>query len=267
MKGADVTLACRNAERGEEAVRRIARDEPEGKVELMLLDLSSLESVRNFAAQFKDQRKQLDLLINNAGVMVPPYSKTAEGFELQFGTNHLGHFVLSALLMDPLLKTEHSRLIMVSSVAHKTGNIDFDDLNWEKRKYKPWRAYGDSKIANLYFMYELSRRLAGAQANTITAAAHPGWTATNLQQHSGMANFMNRFLAMPPLQGALPTLRAATDPAVQSGDYYGPHGIAEMRGYPKKVKSNARSRDEQIAARLWKVSEELTGVAFSLTGE
>ena len=229
----------------------------------MILDLASLKSIKNFNDEFKQKYSKLDLLINNAGVMMPPHSKTEDGFELQFGTNHLGHFALTAQLMNIIKNTEISRVVNVSSGAHNYGKIDFDDLAWEKRKYKPMTAYGDSKIANLYFTYELNNRLSQNGSNPIVTAAHPGWTATELQRHSGLFDFLNNFFAMKIEQGTLPTLRAAFDENAQGGDYFGPDGFKEMRGYPKKVESNKLSQDIQIAKKLWDVSEELTGVKFS----
>ncbi len=212
--------------------------------------------------EFKQKYDRLDLLINNAGVMIPPYSKTEDGFELQFGTNHLGHFALVAQLMELLQNTENSRIVNVSSGAHKYGNINFDDLTWEKRKYKPLSAYGASKIANLYFTYELKNRLS-QNSNPLVTAAHPGWTETELQRHSGAMEFLSKFFAMSIEQGSLPTLRAAFDQNAQSGDYFGPDGFMEMRGYPVKVESNALSKDESIAKKLWDVSQDLTKVDFS----
>jgi NAD(P)-dependent dehydrogenase (short-subunit alcohol dehydrogenase family) len=227
------------------------------------LDLASLKSIKSFADDFKAKYSKFDLLINNGGVMMPPYSKTEDGFELQFGTNHLGHFALTAQLMNLLKNTENSRVVNVSSGAHNYGNINFDDLTWEKRKYKPMSAYGDSKIANLYFTYELQNRLSKDGSNPMVTAAHPGWTATELQRHSGLFEFLNNFFAMKIEQGTLPTLRAAFDGNAQSGDYFGPDGFREMRGYPVKVESNKLSHDKEIAKKLWNVSEELTGVNFS----
>ena len=196
--------------------------------------------------------------------MIPPYSKTGDGFELQFGTNHLGHFALTALLIDLVRETKNSRIINVSSAAHKSGTIDFDDLNWAKRKYSAWRAYGDSKIANLYFTYELQRRLDIAGSKVIIAAAHPGWTATELQRHSGIFIALNSLFAQNVFMGALPTLYAATADNVCGGDYFGPSGWQEWRGYPKKVESNELSHDRNIAAQLWNVSEKLTNITFKL---
>ena len=261
-KNAQVILAVRNPQKGEYALQKIKAHNFESNVEVMILDLADLQSVKTFTNEFKQKYDRLDLLINNGGVMIPPYSKTKDGFELQFGTNHLGHFALTGLLIDLILKTKGSRIVNISSGAHRYGKINFDDLNWEKRKYKKWIAYGDSKIANLYFTYELHRRLEGNNSAIIVTAAHPGWTATELQRHSGLIEILNRFFAMKSEQGALPTLRAAIDETAQGGDYFGPNGWQEMKGFPVKVKSNKLSYDETIAKKLWDVSEELTGVKF-----
>ena len=263
-KNAKVIIAVRNTEKGIAAANKIKTANNSADVEFMLLDLARLDSIHQFANNFKGKYNRLDLLINNAGVMIPPYSKTSDGFELQFGTNHLGHFALTGLLIDLINKTKDSRIVNVSSAAHKSGNIDFNDLNWEKRKYKAWRAYGDSKIANLYFTYELQRRLINVKSNTKVTAAHPGWTATDLQRHSGLFQFMNGFFAMKQEQGALPTLRAAIDETAQSGDFFGPDGFQEIHGYPVKVESNKLSHDKNIALKLWNVSEDLTHVKFNL---
>lgn len=261
-KGALVILAVRNLTKGNNAIDRIKTQFKNCEVSIMELNLADLGSIKNFAENFKKNFSRLDLLINNAGVMIPPYSKTADGFELQFGTNHLGHFALTGLLMDLIKNTKDSRIINVSSGAHRTGNLNFEDLNWEKRKYKPWRAYGDSKIANLYFTYELQRRYDNSDPGIIAAASHPGWTATDLQRYSGIFRFFNPFFAQKPAMGALPTLYAATAPHVKSGDFFGPGGWQEWRGYPKKVESNKLSHDKNIAAQLWNISEELTGIKF-----
>lgn len=263
-KGATVILAARNRVKGEATLNAIKASAPEAGVRYMELDLSDLASVQSFADRFKGAFSRLDLLINNAGVMVPPYAKTLDGFELQFGTNHLGHFALTGHLIDLIKATPGSRVVNVSSMAHKAGRIDFTDLNWERRKYKKWQAYGDSKIANLHFTYALKRRLEVEKADVTVAAAHPGWTATELQRHNGPTDFLNRFFAQNTAMGALPTLYAALGPDVQSGDFFGPCGFMEMKGYPKKVASNRRSHDEAIAERLWEVSEDLTGVGYPM---
>jgi len=257
-----VIIAVRNMKKGDAAAKKIRDGYKDAKVKVMELDLARLESVRHFADGFMNAYSRLDLLINNAGVMVPPYSKTADGFELQFGTNHLGHFTLTGLLIDLIMKTPGSRVVNVSSNTHKLGKLDFNDLNWETRKYKKWKAYGDSKISNLYFTYQLQRRLEETGADVTAAAAHPGWTATELQRHDSLSSGLNRFFAQGIEMGALPMLYAAVGPDVNGGDYFGPSGFMEMKGYPKKTESNGLSKDKQIAERLWDVSEKLTGVRF-----
>ena len=254
-------MACRTLEKANSAADRIRQTNPAGKVEVLELDLGDLESVHQFAAEFLDHYDRLDLLINNAGIMIPPYGKNAQGFETQFGVNHLGHFALTGLLLDRITQTPQSRVVTVSSGAHRYGQINFEDLNWEKG-YKPNQAYGQSKLANLLFTYELQRKLAEAEKDAQAVAAHPGWTGTNLQQHSVLFRFFNRFFAQEPSMGALPTLMAATEPNVNGGEYFGPSGFMEIRGYPQQVSSNVRSHDKEVAARLWDVSEELTGVRY-----
>lgn len=263
QKGATVIMACRNEEKANSAADQIRALNPAGKVVVMPLNLGDLNSVRAFAVAFRSQNKQLDLLINNAGVMMPPYGKTRQGFEQQFGINHLGHFALTGLLLDMLNATPDARVVTVSSSSHRFGIINFDDLNWEKG-YPPQRAYGQSKLANLLFTYELGRRLTQAGQKTLAVAAHPGWTATNLQQHSSPYRILNPIMGQSTAMGALPTLYAATAPNVHGGEYFGPDGLFELRGYPKKVGSNAPSRDEAAAQRLWTISEDLTGVKFHL---
>ena len=226
------------------------------------LDLGSLASVRSFSDEFLRQNDRLDMLINNAGVMMPPYEKTTDGFELQFGTNHLGHFALTGLLLPLLLKTEGSRVVNVSSTGHKAGKIIFEDLNSE-RSYNKMKAYGQSKLANLLFTYEFQRKLEDAGSGTLVTAAHPGWTITNLQRHSSGLNFLNPVFGQKSHMGALPTLRAAVDTDVKGSDYFGPGGFMEMQGTPIKVKSNDRSHDTETARQLWEVSEKLTGVVYS----
>jgi len=266
-KNASVVLAVRNVEKGEGVAEAIRKEHPSADVSVAQLDLSSLASVKDFADAFTSSHNRLDLLINNAGVMMCPYAKTAEGFEIQLGTNHLGHFALTGRLL-PLLKrtvrsqTEGSRVVNLSSLAHKGGKLDFSDLNWEKRRYVTSRAYGDSKLANLYFTYELARRLGGEGGNPRVTAAHPGWTVTELQRHSRLADIFNPIFGQDVRMGTLPTLRAAVDPKARAGDYYGPSKLFEMQGPPVKVDSNRRSQDPEIARRLWDVSEEMTGVRY-----
>ena len=259
-KEAKVIVAVRNLEKGVKAKEKILNQNENADIEVMKIDLSDLSSVKSFAEEFVNKYDKLDILINNAGVMMPPYSKTKDGFELQFGTNHLGHFALTLHLLFLIKSTPNSRIVNVSSTAHKFGNINFNDLNWESRKYKPMRSYGDSKIANLYFTQELLNRISG---DVLVTSAHPGWTATELQRNSGLFSFLNPFFAMSIEQGTLPTLRAATDLNAQSGDFFGPDGLGEMRGYPVKVESNNLAKDKTIAKKLWDVSEELTNIKLS----
>jgi NAD(P)-dependent dehydrogenase (short-subunit alcohol dehydrogenase family) len=260
-KEATVVLACRNKDKGEAAIRQIAQEYPEAKAELLQLDLSDLASVRYFTAEFTSRYDRLDILINNAGIMRAPFGKTADGFELQFGTNHLGHFALTGLLLDLIICPPRSRVITISSGGEHFSKIDFDNLNAEKG-YDPGGAYGQSKLANLLFTYELQRRFEGAGVEAIATAAHPGWTVTNLQIHWRMLRVLNPFIGQKPEMGALPALYAATASDVQGGDYYGPGGWLELRGYPTKVQSSDRSHDTAVAAKLWAVSEELTDVRY-----
>jgi NAD(P)-dependent dehydrogenase (short-subunit alcohol dehydrogenase family) len=260
-KQTTVILACRNKDKGEAAVRQIAQAYPQAKAELVQLDLSDLASVRRFAGEFASRYDRLDMLINNAGIMRTPFGKTADGFELQFGTNHLGHFALTGTLLDLILCAPQARVVTVSSGGERFGKIDFDNLNAEKG-YDAGGAYAQSKLANLLFTYELQRRFKGAGVDAIAAAAHPGWTVTNLQVHWRMLRILNPLIGQKPVMGALPALYAATAPDVQGGDYYGPSGWLELRGPPTKVQSSERSHDTAVAARLWTVSEELTGVRY-----
>ena len=261
-KNATVIMAARNINKAESVANEILEENKNAKIDIEELDLSSLESVKNFSHLIIKKYKSLDCLINNAGIMACPYSQTKDGFEIQMGTNHLGHFALTGQLISLLKKTPNSRVVNVSSIAHTSGNIDFDDLNWEKRKYRTWSAYSDTKLANLYFTYELSRKLEEDKGNPIILASHPGWTATDLQRYSGVANFMNIFLGQKVNIGALGGLRAATDSTVKSNDYFGSPSMGGMKGYPVLVKSNELSYNTDNAKKLWKLSEELTGVIY-----
>ena len=259
--GAAVILAVRDVEKGRQAASRIA-----GDVTVQALDLTSLASIRSAAADIRAAYASIDLLINNAGVMYTPKRNTADGFELQFGTNHLGHFALTGLLLDRLLPVPGSRVVTVSSTGHRIqAAIHFDDLQWE-RSYSRSGAYGQSKLANLMFTYELQRRLA-QHGTTIAVAAHPGVANTELVRNIPAAfrlpvTWLAPLLTQKPEMGGLPTLRAATDPAVIGGQYYGPGGWGEVRGFPKLVTSSTQSYDQAIQQRLWTVSENLTGVTF-----
>lgn len=260
-KGATVILACRNNQKGEAAILQILQEYPAAKVELIQLDLSDLASIRRFTDEFADRHKRLDILINNAGIMMSPFGRTADGFELQFGTNHLGHFALTGLLLEDLTHTPQARVVTVSSWGHRFGKIDFDNLNAEQG-YDPGAAYGQSKLANLLFTYELQRRFENTGLDTIAAATHPGWTATNLPVHSPMVHRLTPLIGQPAHMGALPSLHAATAPDVQGGDYYGPGSWLGARGYPIKVQSSDSSYDIDVAARLWSISEQLTGIEY-----
>jgi NAD(P)-dependent dehydrogenase (short-subunit alcohol dehydrogenase family) len=263
-KGAHVVLAVRNLDKGKEAARRIEQANPGAQVELQELDLSSLESIRSAAGELRSKHDNIDLLINNAGVMMTPKSTTKDGFELQFGTNHLGHFALTGLLLDRVLAAPGSRVVTVSSQGQRfVRGIRFDDLQWD-RDYSRIGAYGQAKLANLLFTYELQRRLTGT--NTIAAAAHPGGSNTELARNlpaalRGVAIVLAPLMQGPEM-GALPTLRAATDPGVLGGQSFGPDGFGEQRGYPKVVASSRPSHDADAQRRLWAVSEELTSVVY-----
>jgi NAD(P)-dependent dehydrogenase (short-subunit alcohol dehydrogenase family) len=255
--GARIILAVRDPARGEKAAATIA-----GEREVRQLDLSDLASVRAFAETWEDD---LDVLVNNAGVMAPPEGRTRDGFELQIGTNHLGHFALTNLLLPRI----RDRVVTVSSPAHRIGTIDLEDLNWQKRGYSRWRAYGQSKLANLLFTLELQRRLEGAGSQIRALAAHPGYAATNLQSHTQSfiqntaMRITNLLVAQSEEMGALPTLYAATQD-LPGNSYVGPDGFREQRGHPKLVGRSAAARDEETAKRLWELSEQLTGVSFPL---
>ena len=263
--GAHVVLAVRNLDKGKDAAARITAASPSAGVALQELDLTSLDSIRAAARQLRSDHDRIDLLVNNAGVMYTPKSTTKDGFELQFGTNHLGHFALTGLLLDRLLPVAGSRIVTVSSIGHRIrADIHFDDLQWE-HSYNRVSAYGQAKLANLLFTYELQRRLA-PHGTTIAAAAHPGGSNTELMRNLpplvARVSAVIEPLFQDPAMGALPSLRAATDPAVVGGQYFGPDGFAQTRGYPKVVASSRKSHDIDLQRRLWAVSEELTGVVY-----
>lgn len=266
-RGADVVLACRDLQKGERALAEIAAAAPGARVELAELDLGDLASVAAFAEAFRAGHEGLDLLINNAGVMAPPRRETADGFELQLGTNHLGHFALDARLIGAMEGRADARVVTLSSNAHKMGSIDFDDLQ-RRHGYRRWSAYGQSKLANLMFALELDRRLRAAGSSVASLAAHPGYAATNLQSAAApladrvVMRLTNALVAQSAEMGALPALYAATFPGLEGGCYVGPDGIGEFRGHPHLATPSRAARDEQQAARLWRISEELTGVSF-----
>ncbi len=270
-RGARVIMAVRDPARGERAAAEIRRAVPAAQLELLPLDLASLAAIQDAAAAFAQDHDRLDILLNNAGVMAIPRRATADGFEMQFGTNHLGHFALTGLLLPILEQTSGARVVTVSSGMHILGRINFADLQGE-RGYQPWSAYGQSKLANLLFAYELQRRLAAAGSQIISVAAHPGYAATNLQtvgpEMAGSAlgqrlmAFANRRFAQSAAMGALPEVYAATAPDVRGGDYIGPDCWLGQSGFPKKATSSRRSHDQEVAAQLWAVSEALTGAPF-----
>jgi NAD(P)-dependent dehydrogenase (short-subunit alcohol dehydrogenase family) len=265
--GARVVLACRDTEKGRAAAAEISAVAPGATVEVQALDLGSLGSVRAFAHRFRAEEEGLDLLVNNAGVMAAPRRRTSDGFELHLGTNHLGHFALTGLLLGTMEGRKDARVVTLSSGAHHWGRMNFDDLLWERR-YGRWRAYGRSKLANLMFAFELDRRLRAAGSPIGSVAAHPGWAATNLQSAAAptldrlVMAVGNRVIAQSAEMGALPVLYAATYPGLPGGAYVGPGALGGQRGYPRPVGCSRVARDQPAAARLWTVSEELTGVRF-----
>ncbi|EMF55983.1 MULTISPECIES: oxidoreductase [Streptomyces] len=269
-RGAHVVLACRSEERGAAALERMSAEVPHGSLELIRLDLGDLSSVRDFADTYARTRDRLDLLVNNAGVMAVAQGRTADGFETQFGTNHLGHFALTGLLLPLLLATPGARVVTLSSTMHFRSNIDIDDLNSE-RKYGRWVAYGRSKTANLLFTHELARRLATHHYEVVAAAAHPGYAATNLQTagataegRKGVERFMrvgNSVFAQSAEAGALPTLYAATAPGVRPDSFIGPSFLM-WRGAPGPSRRAPWAHDDRAGERLWTASEQLTGVTY-----
>ena len=266
-KNARVIIACRNRDKGEKASLLVREEYPEASVEVRELDLGSLQSIKDFSEAYLKENNSLDLLINNAGVMMPPYGKTRDGFELQFGTNHLGHFALTAQLMKMIKATAGSRVVNVSSGGHRFGKMDFDNLLFEDGKdYSPMKAYGRSKLSNLLFTYELERQFESSGIKAIAVASHPGGSRTNLDRHvKGKIWFkliwpIFRLMTMSQALGALPQIRASVDGEVKGGQYYGPH--RNMTGYPVVVKSNQASHSMADARKLWEMSEELTGISF-----
>ncbi|MGV9241603.1 oxidoreductase [Streptomyces nigra] len=271
LRGAAVTLAVRDPERGKRAAEAITATEPTAQVRVQQLDLSSLASVRSASAEIRTAHPRIDLLINNAGVMYTPRRTiTADGFELQMGTNHLGHFALTALLWDLLPPDPASRVVTVSSAGHRMGGpIDLDDLDWQRRPYNKTAAYGHSKLANLLFTYELHRRV--GDGGPLALAAHPGGADTTGSRQAMAHNSLlartafaaiRPLLMQPPTMGALPVLRAATDPQARGGQYYGPRGLQQSKGHPIAVQSSPASRDPELQRRLWTLSEHLTGTSI-----
>ena len=275
--GASVVLAARNADKTAGVMAEVRGEHPDADLEHLPLDLADLSSVASAAEAFLDAHDRLDVLINNAGVMATPERRTVDGFELQLGTNHLGHFALTGRLLPVLLATSGSRVVTVSSGFHHLGRMDFDDLNWRERRYQRWGAYAQSKLANLLFTFELQARLAEAGAPTIAAAAHPGYASTHLQARGpqmqgglrgrvmgALNRTANRLVAQDAAAGAWPQLYAATAPDVGGGSYWGPDGLGESRGHPAPARVNRRAQRVGDAHRLWESSKQLTGVAPDL---
>lgn len=268
--GAEVILACRSTERGEAARRQLVAAVPHAHAHVMKLDLQDLSSIAAFAHELHDHTSRLDVLLNNAGIMGTPYGVTRDGFEAQMGTNHLGHFALTGRLLGALARTPGSRVVTVSSTAHRTGTMRFDNLLFEDgRGYTPLKAYGRSKLANLLFAYELQRRFEQHGMDSISVAAHPGASQTNLGRHIENARLLRLLrpvlerVVQGPADGALPQLRASVDPQVRGGEYVGPSRFHEMSGAPVVVRSSRASRSRRDAARLWRASEALTGVRYA----
>lgn len=270
-KGLSIILAVRNEVKGKSARKEILSHYPEGKVEVRILDVADLASVRAFAGGIAHDFEAIDLLINNAGVMMPPFSKTKDGFEMQFGSNHLGHFALTALLLPLLSKTPDSRIVTIGSLAHNRGAIDFDNLDGSK-EYKAKKFYNQSKLANMLFALELDRRLKKHNSKTISIVCHPGISATNIFKVGTkdapmlLRNLANKYYLQPPEIGALATVYAALEPSLQGGEYIGPDGIGHRKGYPTLETPHPSALDEQVAQHLWHVSERLTGVKFEFGG-
>lgn len=272
-KGATVVMACRNMDKGTSAAEAILAQLPSADLRVRALDLADLGSVENFAGVFAEEHNALHMLCNNAGVMALPLCRTAQGFEMQIGTNHLGHFALTGRLLPLLQATPGSRIVNTASMAHRwTRSMDFGDLNWEHKRYQKWDAYGKSKLANLLFTFELDRRLQAAHLDITAAAAHPGYSATHLQAAGpemsgsiigqGVMAIGNALLGQPADQGAEPIIYAAAMPDVQGGEYYGPDGFRELRGHPCKVRARRAAYDKQTAHALWEMSEALTDVRY-----
>ncbi|MBN1215794.1 MAG: SDR family NAD(P)-dependent oxidoreductase [Candidatus Lokiarchaeota archaeon] len=261
-KGAQVIMACRNLDNSEKAKEKILSEYPNVKIDIIHLDLANLSSIREFVTKFQEKYSRLDILCNNAGIFQAPQQKTVDGFELHFGTNHLGHFALTGLLIEMIIETINSRIITMSSWGHKFGEIHFDDLDLDKN-YSKGKAYAQSKLANLLFAYELQRKLEFKRRIVLSNASHPGWTRTKLSK-SIIIRIFNPFMGMKPEKGALSMIYAATASEAEGGAYYGPNGRLGIKGYPIKVKSSEKSHNLELAKRLWEVSEDLTGIKFPI---
>ncbi len=265
-KGMNVIMACRNLQKASAARQQILIQYPASTVHVMEIDTSSLASVRNFATEYSMKYKKLDVLVNNAGIMMPPYQLSEDGFENQLATNYLGHFALTGLLLPHLLRTEGSRVVTLSSVAHRWSGIQFEDMHFEKG-YNKRKAYGQSKLACLMFAYELDRKLKTGGHRTVSVAAHPGASDTNLAQHLPVfLKWLSPVVGQSPEAGAQPTLYAALSPVIKGGEYVGPDGFREFKGKPVLVDSSELSKDERVAKALWERSVELTGIRYDFAG-
>ena len=261
--GATVIMACRDAAKGQAGLDEVRRRVPGANVELMALDLADLGSVRAFVAAFMGKHRALDILCNNASAIMVPLGKTRDGFETHFGTNHLGHFALTGLLLPALKAAPVARVVNTASLAHKlTPKLDLDDLLWERKKYDVMHAYGQSKLASLVYTFELARRLKAAGSGIVATAAHPGYTATNLDLGNFFMRLSTRLFAQKPDMGALPALYAASADDVRSGEYYGPGGMKELGGHPARAEARSEARDPALGQRLWALSQDLTGVSY-----
>lgn len=261
-----VILACRSVEKCARAKELILKEIPDADIEMMKVDLSRLASVREFSSEYSRRFNRLDILVNNAGIMIPPYSKTEDGFESQMGVNYFSHFLLTGLLLDVITRTPGSRIVSLASIAHRKGFINFEDLSWEKR-YSPLVAYRQSKLACLVFSFELQRRLEKASYKTLSVAAHPGMSVTELVRHFPkllmyIAKPLTAFVTHSPEKGALPTVYAALGDDVRGGEYFGPQGNSEWTGKPGRAVAMPHSLDEKLGRRLWEVSEKLTGIKY-----
>ncbi|HVT34944.1 MAG TPA: oxidoreductase [Nevskiaceae bacterium] len=261
--GARVVMACRDAQRAQDARAEVQRRVPNAQVELMSLDLADLASVRAFAQAYAAKFPRIDILCNNASAIMVPLSKTRDGIEMHMGVNHFGHFALTGLLLEQLKAAPRARIVNTASLAHRmTPGLDLDDLGWERKPYNVMHAYGQSKLASLVYTFELGRRLRKSGSTIVAAAAHPGYTATNPDLGGFFMRLSTRLFAQAPAMGALPALYAATMPDVTDGDYLGPGGMKELGGAPKKVRAREEAYDGALGARLWALSEQLTGVRY-----
>ena len=263
-KGAHVVRACRNLEKAETAREKMLKSSPHAQIFVEELDLADLSNVEAFATRLKKSHQHVDILINNAGVMIPPQSTTKDGFELQIGTNHFGHFALTSHMMPLLSAAEKPRIVTLSSIAHWSGVIDLEDINGEKKKYNKWGMYSQSKLANLLFALELDRRLKAAGSHIESFGSHPGYSNTDLQRYSLAWRILNPLFGIQPIKGAAPTLYAATEPDAIAHRYWGPIGLLEARGWTGKAKITSRAADEEMARKLWEYSESLLGIHFQI---